>query len=919
MVGAEGKSMLGEAAEKLGFSRGVGADGADAGASAPKEEVPVPVVTELKNRAAESRSPYVRGHRNNPVAWQIFGDEAIELAKKENKLLFISIGYSACHWCHVMEKESFENDEVAALLNKDFIPIKIDREERPDIDRIYMNFVQATTGSGGWPLNVFVTPDLEPVFGGTYWHGPNSNTPQLELEDHVDFLGILEKLSIAWREQEQRCKDDSARILLQLKGFASEGTLGGASKKGDSPAGTLDLDVIDEAYQNLMRSYDTINSGFGGAPKFPTPTKLTFFLRLPHFPQPVLDVVGAEEVKTAQFMALSTLRAMARGGIRDHIGHGFSRYSVTADWSLPHFEKMLYDNAQLLHVYLDAFLGLAKPDPELLGVVYDLATYLTSAPIAAPEGGFYSSQDADSFYRRGDKETREGAYYVWTSRELETLLPSPAFDIVSAFFGVSPHGNVDASHDVHDEFINQNVLRIAATPSQLAAQFGIAESEVVETIKSAKHTLLEHRERERVAPILDDKVVCAWNGIAIGALARAGASLREVDAEMSKKCLDAAIKAARFVRRELYDEDSKTLWRVWREGKGETKGFADDYAFLIEGLVELYEATFEDEWVRWADELQATQITLFLDPLSSGFFATAAGAPHTILRLKDGMDTSEPSTNGVSASNLFRLSSLLGDDKYEELAKGTVGAFEAEIMQYPWLFASFMPSVVAGVTGVKAIVRVGAGDPVVEGENKGEKTAPKEEEAAAEVTTTESADAATSAAQPAAPETEKKSTGLGLPDTTIEALSNATDVPLEKIQADLGAEPTTAAAPSTSTASTPATQETPTSTSTSSTQDPTPPHPVALDTTPSGGLVEAGETPHPASKTGTKLPVYPQPRAKGGIETVCVVGGGYGAWIGERNKGVWELVGGQGGKERVMVCEEGVCREVVDTEIEGYW
>ncbi|KFX95617.1 hypothetical protein O988_05718, partial [Pseudogymnoascus sp. VKM F-3808] len=836
MVGAEGKSMLGEAAEKLGFSRRVGADGADASASAPKEEVPVPVVTELKNRAAESRSPYVRGHRNNPVAWQIFGDEAIQLAKKENKLLFISIGYSACHWCHVMEKESFENDEVAALLNKDFIPIKIDREERPDIDRIYMNFVQATTGSGGWPLNVFVTPDLEPVFGGTYWHGPNSNTPQLELEDHVDFLGILEKLSIAWREQEQRCKDDSARILLQLKGFASEGTLGGAAKKGDTPAGALDFDVIDEAYQNLMTSYDTINSGFGGAPKFPTPTKLTFFLRLPHFPQPVLDVVGAEEVKTAQFMALSTLRAMARGGIRDHIGHGFSRYSVTADWSLPHFEKMLYDNAQLLHVYLDAFLGLAKPDPELLGVVYDLATFLTSAPIAAPEGGFYSSQDADSFYRRGDngmpyrkldavlKQLHvmhiDAALVLPRWSRCVDLLPAPAADIVSAFFGVSPHGNVDASHDVHDEFINQNVLRIAATPSQLAAQFGIAESEVVETIKSAKRTLLEHRERERVAPDLDDKVVCAWNGIAIGALARAGASLREVDAEMSKKCLDAAIKAARFVRRELYDEDSKTLWRVWREGRGETKGFADDYAFLIEGLVELYEATFEDEWVRWADELQATQITLFLDPLSSGFFATAAGAPHTILRLKDGMDTSEPSTNGVSASNLFRLSSLLGDGKYEELAKGTVGAFEAEIMQYPWLFASFMPSVVAGVTGVKAIVRVGAGEPVVEGESKGEKAAPKDEAAApAGAAATESADAATSAT--IAPEPEKKSTGLGLPDTTIEALSNATDVPLEKIQAYLGAKPTTAAAPSTSTASTPATQETPSSTSTSSTQDPT--------------------------------------------------------------------------------------------------
>ncbi|KFY30112.1 hypothetical protein V494_08259 [Pseudogymnoascus sp. VKM F-4513 (FW-928)] len=602
MVGAEVKSMLGEAAGKLGLSGRQG--GQAAGAEAPREEEKVEV-TALRNRAGESRSPYVRGHMNNPVAWQIFGDEAIELAKKENKLLFISIGYSACHWCHVMEKESFENDEVAAILNKDFIPIKIDREERPDIDRIYMNFVQATTGSGGWPLNVFVTPTLEPVFGGTYWHGPNSNTPQLELEDHVDFLGILSKLSTAWREQEARCRQDSAQILQQLKDFAAEGTLGGAPKTTGStpPAAGLDLDVLDEAYQHLVSTFDTTNSGFGAAPKFPTPSKLSFLLRLPHFPQPVLDVVGAEEVKSAHFMALSTLRAMARGGIHDHIGHGFSRYSVTADWSLPHFEKMLYDNAQLLHVYLDAFLGLPKPDPELLGVVLDLAAYLTSVPIAREGGGFYSSQDADSFYRRGDKETREGAYYVWTARELETLLPGTS-DIVSAFFGVDTHGNVAPSHDVHDEFIDQNVLRIASTPAQLATQFGISETEVVDAIKSAKGTLRAHREAERVVPNLDDKIICAWNGIAIGALARTGSSLRTVDPVVSQQCLNSAIAAARFVRKEMYDESTKILKRVWREGPGETEGFADDYAFLVEGLLELYEATFEDEWVRWADELQ---------------------------------------------------------------------------------------------------------------------------------------------------------------------------------------------------------------------------------------------------------------------------------------------------------------------------
>ncbi|OAF58610.1 hypothetical protein VC83_04954 [Pseudogymnoascus destructans] len=881
MVGAEGKSMLGEAAEKLGFKareeRGVGAQqAADAGAA--KEE-DVPAVAALRNRAAESRSPYVRGHMNNPVAWQLFGDEAIKLAKRENKLLFISIGYSACHWCHVMEKESFENDEVAAILNKDFIPIKIDREERPDIDRIYMNFVQATTGSGGWPLNVFVTPTLEPVFGGTYWHGPHSNTPQLELEDHVDFLRILGKLSQAWREQESRCRLDSAQILQQLKVFAAEGTLGGAPKTGaEPPAGGLDLDIIDEAYQHLVSTFDTTNSGFSAAPKFPTPSKLAFLLRLPHFPQPVLDVVGAEEVKSAQFMALSTLRAMARGGIHDHIGHGFSRYSVTADWSLPHFEKMLYDNAQLLSLYLDAFLGLPKPDPELLGVVYDLAAYLLSPPIAAPGGGFYSSQDADSFYRKGDKETREGAYYVWTARELETLLPAGAYDIVAAFFGVNPDGNVAPSHDVHDEFINQNVLRIASTPSQLASQFGIAESEVVETIKSAKRTLLAHREAERVVPNLDDKIVCAWNGIAIGALARTGASLREVDAQMSERCLDAAIRAARFMRREMYDEDAKTLRRVWRGGPGETAGFADDYAFLVEGLLELYEATFADEWVRWADELQATQNSHFLDPTASGFFATAAAAPHTILRLKDGMDASEPSTNGVSASNLFRLASLLGDDKYEALAKETVGAFEAEIMQYPWLFGSFMPSVVAGLTGVRGVVRVGAKEPLVEGVRV------PGDGAAAAATADE---AAVTAVDGTGVDVPAVGTGVPVPEavgaetaTIPAAVVAGADASTTGVTTGV----TTAVADAVMDASTNASATTaPTASPLRTTIPPTdkqPFHPIALDTTPSGGLVEAGETPHPSSKTGTKLPPWPRPRAKGGIETVSFVGGGMGGGLG---------------------------------------
>ena len=580
----------------------------------------------LVNKARESRSPYVRAHSSNPVAWQLWGDDAIAVARKENRLLFVSIGYSACHCkypqnsnplystdyegCHVMERESFENDEVATILNESFIPIKIDREERPDIDRIYMNFVQATTGSGGWPLNVFVTPDLEPVFGGTYWPGPASNTTLFG--DQVGFLGVLNKLSAVWKDQEERCRQDSAQILQRLKDFAAEGTLGDRLGEGGEGGEGLDIELLEEANQHFQSTFDSKNGGFGSAPKFPTPSKLSFLLRLSQYPQVVLDIIGSTECRNAENMAISTLRKMARGGIHDHIGNGFARYSVLADWSLPHFEKMLYDNAQLLHVYLDAFL--LSRDAEFLGVVYDIAEYLTTS-LAHPAGGFYSSEDADSFYKKGDAEKREGAFYVWTKREFENILGSQSEPILSAFFNVSSHGNVEPENDAHDEFIDQNVLAIVSNPSALASTFGVKEEDVVKIIKEGKAALRSHREKERVRPTLDDKIVVSWNGIAIGALARTAAVIKGFDPVKSKEFLSSALATARFIRENLYDEQTKTLYRVWREGRGDTQGFADDYAFLIEGLIDLYEATFDEKWLQWADDLQRTY-ELLIHPFS---------------------------------------------------------------------------------------------------------------------------------------------------------------------------------------------------------------------------------------------------------------------------------------------------------------
>ncbi|KAI9716908.1 MAG: hypothetical protein M1812_005057 [Candelaria pacifica] len=663
----------------------------------------------LVNRLSESRSPYVREHMDNPVAWQMWGPEAIAMAKKNNRLLFVSIGYAACHWCHVMERESFMSNEIASILNTSFIPIKIDREERPDVDRIYMNYVQATTGSGGWPLNVFLTPDLEPVFGGTYWPGPNAATTVRG--QHVGFLGILGKIRDVWSEQEERCVQSAKDITAQLREFSQEGKHGDAGA-GEEGVDGLELDLLEEAYQHFQGKYDKVNGGFAVAPKFPTPVNLVFLLRLGQPPNAVKDVVGDAECNNATSMAVTTLRNMARGGIHDHIGHGFARYSVTRDWSLPHFEKMLYDQAQLLNVYLDAYL--VTKDPEMLSVVHDIASYLTALPLASSTGGYFSAEDADSLYRPTDTDKREGAFYVWTRKEFSTILGERDAEVCAKYWDVRRHGNVSPENDAHDEFIHQNVLAVKSSPAALSKEFGLGEGEVVSILRDGREKLRKHREQERPRPNLDDKIVVSWNGLAIGALARVSAVLQQNDPEKAREYRESAEKAVVFIRKELYDEQTGRLRRVFREGPGDAPGFADDYAFLIQGLIELYEATFNDTYLQFADQLQKTQITLFWDTLSSAFYSTEASQPDLILRLKDGMDSAEPSTNGISAQNLFRLSSLLSDSEYTTLAKKTVMAFEAEVMQHPFLFSSLLQGVVCGNVGMTGVVVIGEGRGVEE-------------------------------------------------------------------------------------------------------------------------------------------------------------------------------------------------------------
>ncbi|KAK2591939.1 hypothetical protein QQS21_010381 [Conoideocrella luteorostrata] len=688
--------------------------------------------TALQNRAVSSKSPFVNSGRDSLVKWQILDVESIERAKRENKLIFLHIGYKACHFCRLMAQESFNNAECAAVLNESFVPVMVDREERPDIDTVYMNYVQAVSNVGGWPLNVFVTPDMEPVFGGTYWPGPGTSRRAIgEQEDESpDCLTIVKKVRDIWRDQETRCRKEAAEVLSQLRDFAAEGTLGTRGISGSHPIATpswaiptiseasvqakdkevqvsseLDLDQLEEAYTHIAGTFDPVYGGFGLAPKFLTPPKLAFLLQLNASPPAVQDVVGEAECKHATEIAMDTLRKIRDGALHDHIGAtGFARCSVTPDWSIPNFEKLVADNALLLTLYLDAWhLAGEKVDSEFYDSVIELAEYLSSPPIALPNGGLATSEAADSLMRRGDREVREGAYYLWTRREFDSVVDALGQDkqvskVAATHWDVQEGGNVDEDHDPNDDFINQNILRIVKTPDELSKQFHIPVEMVHQHIQTARQELKARRERERVRPELDDKVITAWNGLVISSLAQAAIALKTVAASRSEKYLETAQSAVHFIKTNLWDSSSKILYRIWRDGR-DIEGFADDYTYFINGLLDLFTATGDESHLEFADTLQKIQITLFHDPQAGAFFSTTPSSPHTILRLKDGMDTSLPSVNAVAASNLFRLGALLDDERYTALAKSTVNAFEAEMLQHPWLFPGLLGGVVTARLG----------------------------------------------------------------------------------------------------------------------------------------------------------------------------------------------------------------------------
>lgn len=648
-----------------------------------------------------------------------------------------------------MEKESFSSPEVAEVLNNNFIPIKLDRESRPDLDEIYMNFVTATTGHGGWPLNVFLTPDLKPIFGGTYWPGPVSNTTApttLDDDKPLDFLDVLNKMIGVWTKERQRCLTSAEDVTQQLQEFAIEGNYRSThpnSPTGSNDAEPLDLDLLDDALAHFVTKYDRDAGGFTTAPKFPMPVNLRFLLRLgasirndgrarTHtrfgFPSPVPGILGKKSCTTAASMAIHTLLAMSRSGLRDHLGHGFHRYSVTPDWNLPHFEKMLYDNAELLAVYCDAW-ALSR-NPEILGTIYDLVEYFTdpASAMVRSQGGWYSSEDADSHPGLNtNDEKKEGAYYVWTMKEFKTILGDRDATILARHFGVKQDGNVPAKYDIHDELLNQNTIFVDATPSVLAKEFKLKENDIVKIIKAGKAKLLGYRDTQRSKPDIDDKIITSWNGLAINALSRAAATLDTIDETRAAKCRDAAIKGLMFIKSEMFNTSNGKLTRIHNPTAAQNDpardlAFIDDYSNVIKAAIGLYDLTLDFQYLEFAFKLQDTLDKHFLAGTTSGGYLQAAKVdntnstqPEQILRLKPGTDNTVPSPNGIIVSNLFYLASYaktapqfqddlkLGDRLYSQ-AKGTIDAFAVEMLQHPFLYVTLLGGVVMESLGVQSLM-----------------------------------------------------------------------------------------------------------------------------------------------------------------------------------------------------------------------
>lgn len=577
------------------------------------------------NRLAKEKSPYLLQHAHNPVDWYPWGEEAFARAKKENKPILLSIGYSTCHWCHVMERESFEKPEIAKHINDAFIAIKLDREERPDVDNIYMTAMQALELGGGWPLNVFLTPDLKPFYGGTYFRP-------------ADFTRLLDHVAATWKEKPGAIADDANNVTKHLAR---------AMEQLDQKPGTPRKEWITQAAKSFSASFDPKHGGFGGAPKFPQPQISELIL-----------LVGNDTGNQAMIdQVLFTLRRMTAGGIYDQLGGGFSRYSVDAQWLVPHFEKMLYDNGQLVNLLLNAYL-LSK-DEIHAETVRDVLTYV-QRDMTHPGGGFYSAEDADS-------EGHEGKFYCWTEEELQKLLTSEEFTFAKDYYGITKKGNFhDHSHP--QPLSGQNILSIIKPETKLDK----ASSGLLATLNKK---LLTERSK-RIRPHLDDKMLVSWNGLMLSGMARAGIILA------NPTYIAAARKNISFVRQQLWDEGSKTLYHRYRDGQRDSAQLLTAYAFYLQGVLDTYQATLDPKILDFASEIAESMIRKFYDAKHGGFFASA-DQKELIFRAKDNYDGAEPSGNSVAILSLLKLAAITDQAKYKEPAETSLKLFANRMSDVP--------------------------------------------------------------------------------------------------------------------------------------------------------------------------------------------------------------------------------------------
>jgi hypothetical protein len=606
----------------------------------------------MPNRLIDETSPYLRQHAHNPVDWYPWGAEALERAKIEDKPILLSVGYSACHWCHVMERESFENPSIAALMNEHYVSIKVDREERPDIDSIYMSAVQALTGHGGWPMTVFLTPDGKPFYGGTYF-------PPEDRGGMPAFPRVLSAIAEAYRDRRGEVMNSTNQILVHMQQVT----------RGTNDVDPMTVDVMTRAFVELIKQFDDTYGGFGLEPKFPQPMTYEFLLR---------QYLRTEDPQSLDMVEL-TLARMARGGIYDQLGGGFHRYSTDTYWLVPHFEKMLYDNALLVRLYLHAYQ--VTRNPEYRRVAEETLDYVVRE-MTSLEGGFYSAQDADS-------EGEEGKFFVWRPEQVVDVLGKEDGKIVNEFYGVTVHGN----------FEGKSILHVPMPPAEFARKLEITESELDEVLARSRKKLLEQR-ATRIAPGLDDKILTAWNGLMLAAFAEAAAVLERDDYR------EVAITNGNFLLDNVIDKDGRLL-RTYKDGKAKLNGYLEDYAFLVDALLLLHEATFGERWLRAAVELGRSMVELFWDEDSQQFYDTGVDHEDLVIRPRDTTDNAIPSGSSMATSVLLKLSVLTGDPSYDDRAATALRSAREIMQQFPSAAGHWLGALDFYLVRAKEVVIVG--------------------------------------------------------------------------------------------------------------------------------------------------------------------------------------------------------------------